>query len=156
MKTLLLILIANTALAQYFAPSLTTMYSENSIRPGQRYGVDLKYYALQGDKEYFFDFALLSGDDSFSDNDLARFGFGCKTGDKIKYGAMMTANGYRSVDYEQSTEDLYTAAVSFSPLLSVELSDYFYVETGMTLTAFQIGDFEVMNSYFLSIGMRWH
>jgi len=156
MKTIILLLIVNISYAQYFAPSLTTIYQDNEITSGQRYGLDIKYYAIHGDKEYFFDWTYAYGENKQSDNDLLRFGFGCKTGNRIKYGAMMSAIGYRTVHYPESTKDKMVATVAFSPLLSYELNDYFYIETGMSLTAFQAGDFEIGNSYFFSFGMRWH
>jgi hypothetical protein len=151
-----IILCSISTYGQYFAPSFTTIYQDNEITSGQRFGLDMKYYALHADKEYFFDWAYAYGGNQYSDNDLLRFGFGCKTGHKIKYGAMMSAIGYRTVNYPESTKDLYTASVAFSPIFSIELNKYFYTEIGMTVTAFQVGDFEVNNSYFLSFGMRWH
>ena len=156
MKTLILLLVVNVTYGQFFAPSLTTMYQDNEKQPGQRYGLDMKYYAIHNDKEYFFDWKYLYGENIFSDSDLLSFGFGCKTGYKLKYGAMMSAVGYRLVNYPESEKDQYTVSVAFSPLVSYELNKYFYMESGMTVTAFQMGDFEVMNSYFFSLGMRWH
>jgi len=155
MKTLILLFTSTICSAQFFAPSLTTIYQDNEFHPGQRYGLDIKYFAIHGDKEYFFDLALAFGDNKYSDNDLARFGFGCKTGDRLKYGAMLNTIGYRMVNYPESTKDLYTASVAVTPLLSYDINQYFYTEIGMSVTAFQMGDFQVGNSYFLSFGMRW-
>lgn len=143
--------------AQYFAPSVTSIYQDNSLQPGNRYGIDMKYYALLPQhKEIFLAWTYAYGENSYSDSDLARISIGCKTGDRLKYGMMASTIGYRIVNYPESEQDQYTGTISFSPLVSYELTDYFYIEAGMTLPAFQAGDFEVMNSYFLSIGMRWH
>lgn len=155
MKTIIFLFITNIAFAQYFAPSLTTIYQDNSKQPGQRYGVDLKYFSIHYDKELFFGMTYAFGENAYSDSDLFRMSIGCKTGEKLKYGAMASAIGYRIANYPESEKDQYTGAISFSPLVSYDINKYFYVEAGMTLTGFQKGDFEVMNSYFASIGMRW-
>ena len=146
----------NVAYGQYFAPSLTTIYQDNELQPGQRYGLDLKYYAIQRDKEYFLGYTYAYGENQYSDNDLLRLSIGCKTGHRFKYGAMASAIGYRTVNYPESTKDQYAVSMAVSPLVSYELSKYFYIESGMSVTAFQMGDFKVMNSYFFSFGMRWH
>jgi len=155
MKTVILLLVVNVTYGQFFAPSLTTLYQDNDLQPGTRYGIDMKYFAIHDDKEYFFDWKYAYGENSQSDSDLLSFGFGCKTGYKLKYGAMMSAVGYRIVNYPESTKDQYTASVAFSPIVSYDLNKYFYVESGMMITAFQTGDFKVANSYFFSFGMRW-
>jgi len=153
--TLTILLTSTICSGQFFAPSLTTIYQDNDLQPGQRYGLDMKYFALHHDKEYFFDMKYAYGENTQSDSDLLSFGFGCKTGDRLKYGAMMSAVGYRTVNYPESLKDQYTVSVAFSPLISYDLSKYFYIESGMMVTAFQTGDFKVNNSYFFSFGMRW-
>jgi len=155
MKTIILLLITVTSYGQFFAPSLTTIYQDNDKQPGQRYGIDMKYYAIDNDKEYFFDWKYAYGENKQSDSDLLSLGFGCKTGHRLKYGAMASAVGYRMVNYPESTKDQYTASVAFSPLVSYDINKYFYIESGMMITAFQTGDFKVANSYFFSFGMRW-
>ncbi len=140
---------------QYFAPSLTTIYQNNEKTSGQRYGLDMKYFALLHDKELFLAGTYAYGESNTYDSDLLRLSIGCKTGDRLKYGAMASAIGYRTVNYPESTKDQYTASIAFSPLVSYDLNKYFYIESGMTVTAFQMGDFKVGNSYFFSFGMRW-
>jgi hypothetical protein len=157
MKTIIIVLLTSTVCwGQYFAPSLTTIYQDNELQPGQRYGLDMKYYAIHDDKEYFLGWTYAYGENRYSDSDLLRMSIGCKTGYKLKYGAMMSAIGYRTVNLPESNKDQMTASIAFSPLVSYEINKYFYVESGMSLTAFQLGDFEVGNSYFFSLGMRWH
>jgi hypothetical protein len=157
MKAIILILLTSTvSFGQYFAPSLTTIYQDNEKTAGQRYGLDMKYFALLPDhKELFLAGTYAYGESSTYDSDLLRFSIGCKTGDRLKYGAMASAIGYRTVNYPESTRDQYTASIAFSPLVSYDINRYFYIESGMSLTAFQMGDFEVNNSYFFSFGMRW-
>lgn len=156
MKTIALLLIYNVSLAQFFAPSLTAIYQDNSLQPGERYGIDMKYFNIHHDKELFFDAKYAFGENKFSDSGLLSLGIGCKTGERLKYGAMMSSVGYMITELAESTQkEHYAGAISFSPLVSYDINKYFYVEAGMTLPAFQAGEFEIMNSYFLSIGMRW-
>jgi hypothetical protein len=156
MKTLLFLLISTVSLAQgRFAPMLTTIYQDNEKQPGQRYGLDMKYFAEVHDKEYFMAWTYAYGENRYSDSDLMRLSLGCKTGDRFRYGMMGSAIGYRMVNLPESTKDQYTVTLSFTPLVSYEINKYFYVESGITLPAFQTGDFEVYNSYFFSLGMRW-
>ena len=155
MKTLILLLIVNVTYGQFFAPSLTTIYQDNELQPGSRYGLDMKYFAVHRDKEYFLAGTYAYGENKQSDNDLLRLSFGCKTGYRLKYGAMASVIGYRTVNYPESLKDQYTSSIAFSPLISYDLNKYFYVESGITVTAFQMGDFKVNNSYFFSFGMRW-
>jgi len=156
MKTLFIILLTSTiSYGQFFAPSLTTIYQDNEKTAGQRYGLDMKYFALLDHKELFIAGTYAYGENTTSDNDLLRLSIGCKTGERLKYGAMASAIGYRTVNYPESLKDQYTASIAFSPLVSYDLNKYFYIESGMTVTAFQMGDFKVGNSYFFSFGMRW-
>ncbi len=105
-QTALFILVTSTmSFAQYFAPSLTTIYQDNEKTAGQRYGVDIKYFALLHDKELFLAGTYAYGESDTYDSDLLRLSIGCKTGDRLKYGAMASAIGYSTVNYPESTKD---------------------------------------------------
>ena len=132
-----------------FTDMLTRFFTNNEDT------ISMKYFAVHRDKEYFLAGTYAYGGNKYSDNDLLRLSFGCKTGYRLKYGAMASAIGYRTVNYPESPKDQYVASIAFSPLISYDLNKYFYVESGMTVTAFQTGDFKVNNSYFFSFGMRW-
>ena len=166
MKTLLLLLITFSASAQYFAPSIVTIYSDNSFYPGLRYGLDVKLYTIDRRNEYFTSLTLAFGETVKSESELYRAGAGIKRTftrySRFKYGIMGSLSYYRYYGTDRPVVKIgaipyvgSTTAIGISPLISYDIAKYFYTEAGMTAHPLQMGEAKAGLNYFVSIGMRW-